>query len=108
MNTRAALKISFATLVMVGSLGSIATADTGWTVIPSQSPVVFSGVMGDAVWNYNDDAPLGGTSGVEDANGNPRWIQEYQIVPQTANDNNPLYTNVDPNWGPYAGFSNSM
>jgi len=107
MNNRTVLKISLAAAVAVGISSGLAKADTGWTTIPSLSIVNLTGQVGDAVFNYADGT-FGGTSGVEDANGNPLWVQEYNLVPQHLGDNNPLYSANDPNWGTYAGFSNSL
>src|ERR1700688_1351578 len=107
MNNRTVLRIAFATLAVVGISSSIAKADTGWTILPSQSPVSFTGLMGDAVWNYADGS-LGGTTGVSDNAGNPLWIQQYAAVAQHQNDNNPITSPPDPNFGTYAGFNNSL
>ncbi len=81
--------------VLLGFLAGPARADLSWIVQPSQSPVTFSAQVGTVVWNY-DDGSRGGTNSVEDANGNPLWLQQYTGVPQT-----------DPGTS-YNGSNNSM
>ncbi|HVU90499.1 MAG TPA: dockerin type I repeat-containing protein [Pirellulales bacterium] len=109
MTKRLLLKRGFAPVaVIVGLLASSARADIGWVIQPSQSSVVFSGSIGDVVFNYTD-----GTLGSEvdyqngPLAGQPEWIQRYDGVPQALSQFSNI--NQDPNWGPYTnqGFTNS-
>ena len=116
MTKRSLCKAAVASLAVVACLQvAQARADVGWIMQSSSSPVVFSGSIGDTVFNYND-----GTLGdaIRDSNGNIEWIQKYDGIPQATSQFNPAnqvwtdanfntFPGIDPNWGPYAGYTNS-
>jgi hypothetical protein len=116
MINRLVLKHGIASLAVLASLlGASANADITWVMQPSQSPVVFSGSLGLAVFNSHD---LVGSE-VSYSNGaGPEWIQRFDGVVQHTNQFDPTQqaydlpngqtvAGIDPNWGTYAGFSNS-
>ena len=116
MITRQMLKLGIAPLAaLVCLLSASANADITWVMQPSQSPVIFSGSIGVAV--YDTTSGLG--TEVDYPNGQPEWIQRYDGVAQNTNQFDPSqqgYTDAngnfhignDPNFGTYPGYSNSI
>lgn len=116
MINRHVLKHGIAPLaVMVCLLGASANADITWVMQPSQSPVTFSGSLGLVVFNSHN---LVGSE-VDYPNGQPEWIQRFDGVAQNTSQFDPsqqAYTaangstvgGIDPNFGTYAGYSNSI
>ena len=65
-----------AVAVVAGLVASSARADVNWVIQASLSPVTFSGVIGNAAYNYNNQ-------NVISQNGSTLWNEQYTAVPQT-------------------------
>ena len=76
MTNRFGRTCAAALAVAMGLWTTAARADVNWIIQSSQTPVTFSGVFGNAEFNYTNN-------NVDSVNGSILWNELYNAVPQT-------------------------